>query len=200
MIIVGLMHRQRRFAAALQMTQSPVEQIVDINIARLQIGIVQLAVLLAEVGQHLIPRPLRIALFLAQDIAGGFIEIRVVEQRVMAGENGRDIGRIALFRQGGQRIEIVQRLADRLLQAPLFVGDVGAGLPDWPEGRQRIAERFALNTRGDGGKNRWRGVRAARQSSPLPAPEMPPAPLRHLARGPAALMYRCSVPATGQSG
>lgn len=94
-----LMHRQRRFAAALQMTQSPVEQIVDINIARLQIGIVQLAVLLAEVGQHLIPRPLRIALFLAQDIAGGFIEIRVVEQRVMAGENGRDIGRIALFRQ-----------------------------------------------------------------------------------------------------
>ena len=153
------MHRQRRFAAALQMTQSPVEQIVDINIARLQIGIVQLAVLLAEVGQHLIPRPLRIALFLAQDIAGGFIEIRVVEQRVMAGENGRDIGRIALFRQGGQRIEIVQRLADRLLQAPLFVGDVGAGLPDWPEGRQRIAERFALNTRGDGGKNRWRGVR-----------------------------------------
>ncbi len=126
------MHRQRLFAAALQMAQSPVKQIVDINIARLQIGIVQLAVLLAEIGQHLIPRPLRIALFLAQDIAGGFIEIRVVEQRVVAGENGRDIGRIALFRQSGQRIEIVQRLADCLLQAPLFVGDVGAGLLDWP--------------------------------------------------------------------
>jgi hypothetical protein len=35
-----LMHRQRLFAAALQMAQSAVQQIVDINIARLQIGIV----------------------------------------------------------------------------------------------------------------------------------------------------------------
>jgi hypothetical protein len=32
----------------------------------------------------------------------------------MPGENRRDIGRIALFRQLGQRIEIVQRLVDGL--------------------------------------------------------------------------------------
>jgi hypothetical protein len=55
--------------------RSAVQNIFDINIARLQIGIVQLAILLAELGQHLMPRPLRIALFLAQDIAGGFKQI-----------------------------------------------------------------------------------------------------------------------------
>ncbi|VTN11884.1 Uncharacterised protein [Raoultella terrigena] len=111
------------------MAQRAVEQIFDINIARLQIGIAQLAILLAEIDQHLIPPHSAPALLLAQDGAGGVIEFRVVEQGVMTGENGRDIGGVALLCQAGQGVEIRQRLLNGLLQAPLLFGAIGAVSP-----------------------------------------------------------------------
>jgi hypothetical protein len=113
------------------MAQRALQNIVDIDIARLQIGIIQLAILLAELHQHLMPRPFRRALFGEQAIVGGIKQIVIVEQGVVTGEDRRDIGVKFVFRQLGQRIEIVQRLVDRLAQALLLAGD-----------RRRRAERL----------------------------------------------------------
>jgi hypothetical protein len=73
------------------------------------------------------PRPFRRALFGEQAIVGGIKQIFIVEQGVMTGEDRRDIGVKFVFRQLGERIEIGQRLVDRLAQALLLAGDVGGG-------------------------------------------------------------------------
>lgn len=117
----------QRLLNTLQMAQRALQNIVDIDITGLQIGVIQLTILLAELHQHLMPRPFRRALFGEQAIVGGIKQIFIVEQGVMTGEDRRDIGVKFVFRQLGERIEIGQRLVDRLAQALLLAGDVGGG-------------------------------------------------------------------------
>lgn len=69
----------------------------------------------------------------------------------MAGEDRRDIGVKFVFRQLGERIEIGQRLVDRLAQALLLASNVGGGGERRLERRQRIKQRRAFNTRRYGG-------------------------------------------------
>ena len=98
----------------------------------------------------------------------------------MAGEDRRDIGVKFVFRQLGERIEIGQRLVDRLAQALLLASNVGGGGERRLERRQRIKQRRAFKTR-----------RSYRRL----APETPPAPHRRPDRGPAGAAYRGGAPA-----
>ena len=178
----------------LQMAQRALQNIVDIDITGLQIGVIQLTILLAELHQHLMPRPFRRALFGEQAIVGGIKQIFIVEQGVMTGEDRRDIGVKFVFRQLGERIEIGQRLVDRPAQrALLLAGDVGGGGAPVGSAPADKASRRLQHAQV------WRvplsaAPPATRRSYRRPAPETPPAPHRRPDRGPAGAAYRGGAP------
>ncbi len=131
---------------ALQMAQGALQNIFDIDIARLQVGVIQLAILLAEL-HHLMPCPFRRALFGEQAIVGGIKQIVIVEQGVVPGEDRRDIGVKFIFRQLGQG-EIRQRLVNGSAQALLLAGGIGGSRAERLDQGQRIAQGSAFDALG----------------------------------------------------
>ncbi len=130
------------------MAQGALQNIFDIDIARLQVGVIQLAILLAELHQHLMPCPFRRALFGEQTIVGGIKQIVIVEQGVVPGEDRRDIGVKFIFRQLGQGDKIRQRLVNGTAQALLLAGGIGGSRAERLDQGQRIAQGSAFDALG----------------------------------------------------
>lgn len=118
---------KRRYKRLLprQIAQRSLEQIVNIDVARLQIRIVEPEVLLAQIAQHAMPGVGGAAPLFAQQVAGHLIQLRIVQQRVVAGKDRGNIGAVFLLRQRGQPAQIVQRAVDGLAQALLLGLEVG---------------------------------------------------------------------------
>ena len=96
------------------------QKIVNIDVARLQIGVIQLTILQAETAQYLLPGIFRGTVFTTQQGAGGIKQFWIVQQHMVTGENGRQVPWTVIFHAGNQRHQIEQREIQRVTQSCLL--------------------------------------------------------------------------------
>ena len=106
-LVAAMQQRWRAIGGIEQVPEGAVQNIVDVNIPCLKIGIVQRLILLAECAHRLLPGPFCAALLFTQRLFQLFHQLRIIEQGLVAGENGGNIVSVFFGRQRREAREIV---------------------------------------------------------------------------------------------